>query len=172
VKIDSLIQRWGLLRIFALSGFVSIIGISIASGSIYFSFLQQNLLKREMTISVEFIQSVSLINNPEAYFEGSTNIEDKQAIEEFFHQLIETQRRRIKQASSRAVELNEQNLRRIGSELHDGPVQSIGFALLKLDSILEPGTDSPASANSKTIVNLQCAFRLKSENFQTIARSI
>ena len=286
MKIDSLIQRWGLLRIFALSGFVSIIGISIVSGFIYFSFLQQNLLKREMTVSAEFIQSVSLINNPEAYFEGSTNIEDKQAIEEFFHhvigipdvfraiifdadykiiwsndkkiigkrfsdndelalaytgesifkqgerderakvehdfmpedvdqfvesyipvwdkkhenvigvvelykspralfgtlklgrllvalvsllgglilygllywivrtahQLIETQRRRIKQASSRAVELNEQSLRRIGSELHDGPAQSIGFALLKLDSILEPETDSPASANSKTII--------------------
>jgi signal transduction histidine kinase len=294
VKIDSLIRRWGLLRIFALSGFVSIIGISIVSGFIYFSFLQQNLLKREMTVSAEFIHSVSLINNPEAYFAGSTNIEDKQAIEEFFHhvfgipdvfraiifdadykiiwsndskiigkrfsdndelalaytgestfkqgerderakvehdflpedvdqfvesyipvwddkhqdvigvvelykspralfetlklgrllvalvsllgglilygllywivrtahQLIETQRRRIKQASSRAVELNEQSLRRIGSELHDGPVQSIGFALLKLDSIFEPGTDSPASANSKTIINkIQAALK-------------
>ena len=286
MKIDSLIQRWGLLRIFALSGFVSIISISIVSGFIYFSFLQQNLLKREMAVSAEFIQSVSLINNLEAYFEGSTNIEEKQAIEEFFHhvigipdvfrviiidadyriiwsndskiigkrfsdndeltlaytgesifkqgerdqrakvehdflpedvdqfvesyipvwdkkhenvigvvelykspralfetlqlgrhlvalvsllgglilygllywivrtahQLIETQRRRIKQASSRVVELNEQSLRRIGSELHDGPVQLIGFALLKMDSILEPETDSPATADSKTIV--------------------
>jgi signal transduction histidine kinase len=68
------------------------------------------------------------------------------------HQLLESQRRRIKQASSRIVELNEQSLRRIGSELHDGPVQSIGFALLKLDSILEPETDAPATADSKTIV--------------------
>jgi signal transduction histidine kinase len=295
VKIDSLIQRWGLLRIFALSGFVSIISISIVSGFIYFSFLQKNLLQREMTVSAEFIQSVSLINNPEAYFKGSTNIEDKQAIEEFFHhvigipdvfrtiifdadykiiwsndskiigkrfsdndeltlaytgesifkqgerdqhakvehdflpedvdqfvesyipvwnkkhekvigvvelykspralfgtlqsgrllvalvsllgglilygllywivrtahQLIESQRRRIKQASSRVVELNEQSLRRIGSELHDGPVQSIGFALLKLDSIFEPGTDSPASAKSKSIIidKIQAALK-------------
>ena len=279
MKITALIQRWGLLRIFALSGFVSILGISIVSGSIYFSFLQQNLLAREMVVSSEFIQSVSLINNPEAYFEGSTSIEDKRAVEDFLnhvvgipdvfratvfdddfriiwsndskiigkrfsdndelkiaysgesifswgvtdehakqehvflpddveqfvesyipvwddkhervigvvelykspralfealdrgkllvasvsllgglilylllfwvvrtaHQLIETQRTRIKQASSRGVELNEQYLRRIGSELHDGPLQSIGFALLKLDSIYQPGNDSAQS---------------------------
>ena len=286
MKITALIQRWGLLRIFALSGFVSIIGISIVSGSIYFSFLQQNLLAREMAVSSEFIQSVSLINNPEAYFEGSTNIEDKSAVEEFFshvigipdvfratvfdadfkiiwsndkniigkrfsdndelkiaysgesilswgvtdehakqehvflpddveqfvesyipvwdekhervigvvelykspralfetlnrgellvasvsllgglilylllfwvvrtaHQLIETQRTRIKQASSRGVELNEQYLRRIGSELHDGPLQSIGFALLKLDSILHSESDSARSDKADFVV--------------------
>jgi signal transduction histidine kinase len=286
VKITALIQRWGLLRIFALSGFVSIIGISIVSGSIYFSFLQQNLLAREMAVSSEFIQSVSLINNPEAYFEGSTSIEDKSAVEEFFnhiigipdvfratvfdadfqiiwsnddkiigkrfsdndelkiaysgesifswgvtdehakqehvflpddveqfvesyipvwdekhervigvvelykspralfealnrgellvatvsllgglilylllfwvvrtaHQLIETQRTRIKQASSRGVELNEQYLRRIGSELHDGPLQSIGFALLKLDSIFQSGSDSARSDKADFVV--------------------
>jgi len=286
VKITALIQRWGLLRIFALSGFVSIIGISIVSGSIYFSFLQQNMLAREMAVSSEFNQSVSLINNPEEYFEGGTNIEDKSAVEEFFnhvigipdvfratvfdadfriiwsndeniigkrfsdndelkiaysgesifswgvtdehakqehvflpadvkqfvesyipvwdekhervigvvelykspralfetldrgellvasvsllgglilylllfwvvrtaHQLIETQRTRIKQASSRGVELNEQYLRRIGSELHDGPVQSIGFALLKLDSIFQSGSDSAQSDKADVIV--------------------
>ena len=286
MKITTLIQRWGLLRIFALSGFVSIIGISIVSGSIYFSFLQQNMLAREMAVSSEFIQSVSLINNPEEYFEGSTNIEDKSAVEAFFnhvigipdvfratvfdadfriiwsndenligkrfsdndelqiaysgesifswgvtdehakqehvflpadvkqfvesyipvwdgkhervigvvelykspralfetlnrgelliasvsllgglilylllfwvvrtaHQLIETQRTRIKQASSRGVELNEQYLRRIGSELHDGPVQSIGFALLKLDSIFQSGSDSARSDKADVVV--------------------
>jgi signal transduction histidine kinase len=286
VKITALIQRWGLLRIFALSGFVSIIGISIVSGSIYFSFLQRNLLAREMEVSSEFIQSVSLINNPEAYFEGSTNIEDKIAIEEFFnhvsgipdvfratvfdadfqiiwsnddniigkrfsdndelkiaysgesifswgvtdehakqehvflpgdveqfvesyipvwdekhervigvvelykspralfaalnrgellvatvsllgglilylllfwvvrtaHQLIETQRTRIKQASSRGVELNEQYLRRIGSELHDGPLQSIGFALLKLDTVFQSGSDSAQSDKADLVI--------------------
>ena len=44
-------------------------------------------------------------------------------------------RNRTQQASSRAVELNEQFLRRVGSELHDGPAQSLGFALLRLDAI-------------------------------------
>lgn len=38
-------------------------------------------------------------------------------------------------ASSRAVELNEQFLRRVGSDLHDGPAQSIGYALLRIDKV-------------------------------------
>ena len=88
MKISALIQRWGLLRIFALSGFVSIIGISIVSGYIYFSFLEQNLLAREMAVSSEFIQSVSLISNPQAYFESGTNIEDKRTVEAFFDHVI------------------------------------------------------------------------------------
>jgi len=41
----------------------------------------------------------------------------------------------MKTASSRAVELNEQFLRRVGSDLHDGPAQSIGYAILRLDRV-------------------------------------
>ncbi|MGI9318314.1 MAG: sensor histidine kinase [bacterium] len=41
----------------------------------------------------------------------------------------------IKSASSRAVELNEQFLRRVGADLHDGPAQSIGYAVLRLDQV-------------------------------------
>jgi len=279
VYLTTFIQRWGLLRIFALSAFVSIIGISTVSGYIYFSFLQQNLLQREMVISTEFIESISLFTKREAYFQGSTSVDDKRDIEEFFdhvvgipdvfratifdanykilwssdseligrtfsdnddlemayqgisifnageadkrekeehdflpedveqfvesyipvwdrnhqkvigavelykspvalfdtlqtgrelvalvslvgglilfgilywvvrtaHQLIENQRSRIKNASRRGVELNEQSLRRIGSELHDGPVQSIGFALLKLDAIVDKEIDATSS---------------------------
>lgn len=88
MHLATFIQRWGLRRVFALFGFTSIIGISMVSGYIYFSFLQQNLLQREMVISSEFIQSVSLINKPEAYFEGSTSIDDKKAIEELFYHVV------------------------------------------------------------------------------------
>ena len=44
-------------------------------------------------------------------------------------------RKSMKTASSRAVELNEQFLRRVGSDLHDGPAQSLGFAILRLGKI-------------------------------------
>lgn len=43
--------------------------------------------------------------------------------------------RNMKSASSRAVELNERFLRRVGSDLHDGPAQSIGYALLRLNQL-------------------------------------
>ena len=43
--------------------------------------------------------------------------------------------RSMKSASGRAVELNERFLRKVGADLHDGPAQSIGYALLKLNQI-------------------------------------
>jgi signal transduction histidine kinase len=44
-------------------------------------------------------------------------------------------RARVERASLRALEINEQHLRRLGAELHDGPAQLLGLALLRLDSI-------------------------------------
>lgn len=43
----------------------------------------------------------------------------------------------MKTASSRAVEMNEQFLRRVGSDLHDGPAQTLGYAILRLNKIGE-----------------------------------
>lgn len=295
MHLATFIQRWGLLRVFTLSGFISIIGISMISGYIYFSFLQQNLLQREMLISSEFIQSVSLINKPEAYFAGSTSIDDKKAIEELFyhvvgipdvfrtnvfdanykiiwsndstvigktfrdneeldlayqgkgifnkakadehkklehdflpddidqfiesyipvwnenreqvigvvelykspralfetldrgrnlvawvsllgglilygllywvariaHQQIETQRNRIKQASSHSVELTEQSLRRISSDLQAGPVQSIESAVNRLDSILgqEVDAQAPVKPDNNAVSKIRSALK-------------
>lgn len=41
----------------------------------------------------------------------------------------------MKTASARAVELNEQFLRRVGADLHDGPAQMIGFSVLRLNQV-------------------------------------
>lgn len=41
---------------------------------------------------------------------------------------------RVKRAAASVALLNENYLRRIGSELHDGPAQDLGLALLKLDA--------------------------------------
>lgn len=43
----------------------------------------------------------------------------------------------VKQASSRTAEINESFLRRISAELHDGPAQALGYALLRLNSIFK-----------------------------------
>ncbi len=45
--------------------------------------------------------------------------------------------RNIRTASARAVELNEQFLRRTGADLHDGPAQMIGFSVMRLNQALE-----------------------------------
>jgi len=44
-------------------------------------------------------------------------------------------RRRIQGAAARFSALNDQTLRRIGSDLHDGPVQLMSFATLRLDAL-------------------------------------
>jgi len=45
---------------------------------------------------------------------------------------------RIRRAASQAAMFNERSLRRIRAELHDGPVQELSYALLRLDSIQSP----------------------------------
>jgi len=42
---------------------------------------------------------------------------------------------RVANANRRAAQTNEQFLRRIGAELHDGPVQLLGLGLLRLDAL-------------------------------------
>ncbi len=42
---------------------------------------------------------------------------------------------RVSEANRRSTDINDRFLRRIGAELHDGPVQLIALALLRLDSL-------------------------------------
>jgi signal transduction histidine kinase len=42
---------------------------------------------------------------------------------------------RVRRAAARTAALNERVLRRIGAELHDGPAQYLGLALLRLDAV-------------------------------------
>ena len=48
-------------------------------------------------------------------------------------------RERVQQASIRASAANENHLRQVGAELHDGPAQLIGLAALKVDMVRQAG---------------------------------
>jgi len=72
---------------------------------------------------------------------GSRTIgEQSRALEERVGELSEALaqnralRLRVERASQRATAFNEQFLRRIGADLHDGPAQLLAFAALRLDS--------------------------------------
>lgn len=43
---------------------------------------------------------------------------------------------RVRRAAAQSTALNERFLRRISAELHDGPAQDLGLALLKLDNVI------------------------------------
>ena len=45
---------------------------------------------------------------------------------------------RVRQAARRTTALNEQSLRRISADLHDGPGQALALALLRLDALQTP----------------------------------
>jgi signal transduction histidine kinase len=49
----------------------------------------------------------------------------------------ETLRERIRRAAARFTAFNERFLRRFSAELHDGPLQDLGLAMLKLDHVDE-----------------------------------
>lgn len=55
-------------------------------------------------------------------------------------------RERLHQAAARAATINEQALRRVGADLHDGPGQSLALALLRLDEVHERAGRLGASA--------------------------
>jgi signal transduction histidine kinase len=51
---------------------------------------------------------------------------------------------RVQRAASRTAALNERILRRISAELHDGPAQDLGLALLRLDHVVARAESAPA----------------------------
>jgi signal transduction histidine kinase len=77
---------------------------------------------------------------------GSDTIERQQSalraqVRELRHLLTQNGhlRERALEAASRTTALNEQALRRIGSDLHDGPGQALALALLRLDDLAQAG---------------------------------
>ena len=56
---------------------------------------------------------------------------------------------RVRRATSRSAELNERILRRIGAELHDGPAQDLGYALLRLDGMKAEVENSPSATSQE-----------------------
>jgi len=128
VKMESFLQRMGLLQLLTLVSFVSVIGISILLGNSYFAFLEQNMLRQEMTRSTEQIQTISLLKDSESYFQGNGNIENKQDVEKFFQFIINSPnifRINVHDANYKVIWSNEPNL--IGMTFKDNEELKIAY---------------------------------------------
>jgi signal transduction histidine kinase len=55
---------------------------------------------------------------------------------------------RVRQAAGRTTALNEQALRRISADLHDGPGQALALALLRLDALQAPCENQDSCART------------------------
>jgi signal transduction histidine kinase len=56
---------------------------------------------------------------------------------------------RVRKAAGRTTALNEQALRRISADLHDGPGQALALALLRLDSLQTPCTEADSCIRTR-----------------------
>jgi signal transduction histidine kinase len=57
----------------------------------------------------------------------------------------ESMRLQLEEAGAKTTSLNEQFLRRIAADLHDGPAQDLAFALLRFDEMTQSCADCPRS---------------------------
>jgi hypothetical protein len=114
--------------------------------------LQQNLFqaKLESWLLVGFVTLVMLSLLFIIVRRGSRTIETQEsALKKRILELSDL-RNRLKNASKRSTELNERFLRRVGSDLHDGPAQLLGLALLRLDAIRQLVFAAPQIPSSKS----------------------
>ncbi|ADV66101.1 sensor histidine kinase [Deinococcus maricopensis] len=110
---------------------------------------------------------------------GSLTIEGQRAeldahvqhLETLLHQNHELHER-VQRAASRTVAMNERFLRRVASDLHDGPAQELSHALLRLDTLLHavPADQRPALERDVTAIERALASALT--EMRTLARDL
>jgi signal transduction histidine kinase len=72
-------------------------------------------------------------------------------------------------AAARFAEINDQGLRRVGADLHDGPAQLIGFAALRLDALRR---HAPGAAAQRDIGEIEKALREAMQDIRNISRGV
>ena len=63
-------------------------------------------------------------------------------------------RDRVQRASRRTTEINEQYLRRIGADLHDGPAQLLSLAALRLDALKALLAEAPKKTDGRSNIEV------------------
>jgi len=85
-------------------------------------------------------------------------------------------RRRVQRAAANTTARNERFLRRISAELHDGPVQDLGLALLRLDCVMGQNEScrysSAGSVCHEHLPIIQSALQHALEEMRTIAAGL
>ena len=78
-----------------------------------------------------------------------------------------TLRLRVQSAAGRFSALNDQALRRIGADLHDGPAQLMGFAALRLDALRKA---APKDKTQDEIDQIDSAIKEAIKDIRSISR--
>jgi signal transduction histidine kinase len=78
---------------------------------------------------------------------------------------------RIRQAAARTTALTELERRRIGSDLHDGPSQTLAFAMLRLDAV-EGRLEAAGQAGDSDLIAVRGALDEALHDMRTIAAGL
>ncbi|MDK1478246.1 sensor histidine kinase, partial [Sinorhizobium sp. 6-117] len=84
----------------------------------------------------------------------------------------EALRGRLQHASQRATALNENMLRRIGADLHDGPAQLVAFASLRLDSDALVSASTSAAVREREITAIKASLDEAMHEIRTICSGL
>jgi signal transduction histidine kinase len=105
--------------------------------------------------------------------QGSTTIGTQRKVLEERLRQNEQLRRRVEDAAQHATEDNQRFLRRLGSDLHDGPAQLIGLALLRLDA-LRPSKDGRGQleGGEEDIVAIRMALADSMKDIRTLCAGL
>ncbi len=84
---------------------------------------------------------------------------------------------RVRRAASGTAARNESVLRRISAELHDGPAQALGLALLRLDAVMEHAagcdcTNSSLEQSKNDLVTIQNSVRDALEEIRRLSTGL
>jgi len=83
---------------------------------------------------------------------------------------------RVRRAAARTTALNERVLRRISAELHDGPAQDLGLALLRLDHSLVHCTGCTSRADNQAAIDnlniIQSSLRRAMQEIRAISTGL
>jgi signal transduction histidine kinase len=78
---------------------------------------------------------------------------------------------RLRRAAERTTTLNELERRRIGSDLHDGPTQTLAFAMLRLDAV-ETHLEESGKGGGQDLVSVRGALADALGDMRTIAAGL
>lgn len=86
----------------------------------------------------------------------------------------EHMRERISEAGARTTALNEQLLRRIAADLHDGPAQALAFALMRFDELMLAcsGRDPDAGDAPRDLDAIHKALRASLDELRAISAGL
>jgi two-component system sensor histidine kinase HydH len=131
-------KPFNFVRSFSLLSFLSITLITVISAVLLSRFLTQNMLIRDATITMQFVQSIALINDPSGYFvhqsarmqngavgDASSEadfVASKAILEEFFAHIVaipEVVRANVFDVNRQVIWSNQQHL--IGKQFQDNP---------------------------------------------------